>query len=50
MRSLARGVGTFGKMPLHGPFLSSAEIDEIVAWIDAGMPAGPAEDTQAGGS
>ena len=49
VRSLARGVGTFGKMPLQGPFLSSAEIDEIVAWIDAGMPAGPPQDTQAGG-
>jgi hypothetical protein len=31
-------------MPLQGPFLSSAEIDEIVAWIDAGMPAGPPDD------
>ena len=41
VRSLARGVGTFGKMPLQGPFLSSAEIDEIVAWIDAGMPEVP---------
>jgi hypothetical protein len=43
VRSLARGVGSFGKMPMHGPFLSSAEIDEIVAWIDAGMPLGPPE-------
>jgi len=41
VRSLVRGVGGFGKMPLQGPFLTSAEIDEIVAWIDAGMPAGP---------
>ena len=41
VRSLVRGVGGFGKMPLHGPFLSNAEIDEIVAWIDAGMPEGP---------
>jgi hypothetical protein len=45
VRSLARGVGGFGKMPLHGPFLSNAEIEEIVAWIDAGMPAGPPVDT-----
>jgi hypothetical protein len=44
VRSLARSVGAFGKMPLHGPFLSSAELEEIVAWIDAGMPAGPPED------
>lgn len=42
VRSLARGIGTFGKMPLHGPFLSAAEVDEIAAWIDAGMPEGPA--------
>jgi hypothetical protein len=45
VRSLTRGVGAFGKMPLHGPFLSSAEIEEIVAWIDAGMPSGRPEDT-----
>jgi hypothetical protein len=45
VRSLARGVGGFGKMPLQGPFLSTAEIDEIAAWIDAGMPEGPPEDT-----
>ena len=49
VRSLARGVGTFGKMPLHGPFLPTAEIEEIVAWIDAGMPAGPPENAQADG-
>jgi hypothetical protein len=47
VRSLARGVGAFGKMPLHGPFLSSAELEEIVAWIDAGMPAGPPGDGEA---
>ena len=45
VRSLARGVGGFGKMPLHGPFLPNAELEEIVAWIDAGMPAGPPVDT-----
>jgi hypothetical protein len=44
VRSLARSVGAFGKMPLHGPFLSSAELDEIVAWIESGMPAGPPQD------
>lgn len=41
VRSLTRGVGTVGKMPLRGPFLSNSEVDEIVAWIDAGMPGGP---------
>jgi hypothetical protein len=39
--ALARGVDNFGKMPLQGPFLSRSEIDEIVAWIDAGMPEEP---------
>ena len=48
VRSLARGVGGFGKMPLQGPFLSSAELDEIAAWIDAGMPENPPDDTAAG--
>lgn len=41
VRSLARGVGGFGKMPLNGPFVTTAELDEIAAWIDAGMPEGP---------
>ena len=45
VRSLRRGVGGFGKMPLNGPFLANAEIEEIVAWIDAGMPEGPPADT-----
>jgi hypothetical protein len=49
VRSLARGVGGFGKMPLQGPFLSTAEIDEIAAWIDTGMPEGPLENTKEGG-
>ena len=46
---LIRGVGGFGKMPLNGPFLANAEIEEIVAWIDAGMPEGPPADTTEGG-
>ena len=41
VRSLARSVGTSGRMPLRGPFVPGDEIDEIVAWIDAGMPEGP---------
>ena len=41
IRALARSVGTSGRMPLRGPFLSEAEIDDIVAWIDAGMPESP---------
>ena len=43
VRSLARSVGTWGRMPLRGPFLSDEEIDEIVSWIDGGMPEGPPE-------
>ena len=49
VRSLIRGVGGFGKMPLNGPFLANAEIEEIVVWIDAGMPEGPPADTTGGG-
>ena len=41
VRSLARTVLTFGRMPLRGPFVPRAEIDEIISWIDAGMPEGP---------
>ena len=44
VRSLYRGVGTFGKMPLRGPFISRAEVDEIARWIDDGMPEGPPEE------
>ena len=43
VRSLARSVGTSGRMPLRGPFMPAEEIDEIVAWIDAGMPKGPGD-------
>ena len=45
VQALARTVGTWGRMPLRGPFLSPEEIDEIVTWIDAGMPQGPPQDT-----
>ena len=41
VRSLARTVLTFGRMPLRGPFVPREEIDEIISWIDAGMPEGP---------
>ena len=41
VRALARAIGTSGRMPLRGPFLSGEEVDEIVAWIDSGMPEGP---------
>ena len=41
VRSLARTVLTFGRMPLRGPFIPREEIDEIISWIDSGMPEGP---------
>ena len=41
VKALARSVGTSGKMPLRGPFLATEEVDEIVAWIDGGMPECP---------
>ena len=44
VRSLARSILTFGRMPLRGPFLPPEELDEIVSWIDAGMPEGPPQD------
>jgi hypothetical protein len=44
IKSLAAGVGTSGRMPMHGPFLSREELEEIIAWIDAGTPEGPPSD------
>jgi hypothetical protein len=44
VRSLNRAIGTYGKMPLWGPFLSRSEVEEIIAWIAAGMPTGPEEE------
>ena len=43
VRALARSVGSWGRMPLRGPFLSEEETDEIASWIDRGMPEGPPE-------
>ena len=48
VRSLARAVGTYGKMPMRGPFLSRAEVDEVAGWIDNGMPEGPEDGSNAG--
>ncbi len=39
--SLTRGVASTGRMPLRGPFISKEEVDEVIAWIDNGMPKGP---------
>lgn len=38
VKILTRNVGGFRRMPSRGPYLSTGEIEEIVAWIDAGMP------------
>ena len=44
VRSLARAIANHGRMPLRGPFVSREEVDEIVTWIDTGMPEGPEAD------
>jgi hypothetical protein len=36
--ALRRGFGSIPKMPMGGPFLKEDEIQEIVRWIDSGMP------------
>ncbi len=36
--SLRRGFGTIPRMPMSGPFVKEDEIQEVVRWIDAGMP------------
>jgi hypothetical protein len=36
--ALREGVSPFPRMPAGGPFLADGEINQIVEWIDAGMP------------
>lgn len=36
--ALVRGVGGFSRMPKDGPYATTPEIDQIVAWINGGMP------------
>ena len=38
VKILMRHIGGFRRMPSRGPYLPNEEIDEIVEWIDAGMP------------
>jgi hypothetical protein len=38
VKILTRNIGGFRRMPSRGPYISSGEIQEIVDWIDAGMP------------
>ena len=35
---LSKGVGSIPRMPRGGPYLSDEAIEEIVRWIDSGMP------------
>ena len=36
--ALRRGFGSIPRMPMSGPFVKEDEIQEIVSWIDSGMP------------
>lgn len=38
IKILTRNIGGFRRMPSRGPYLSKEEIDEIITWIDSGMP------------
>jgi len=38
IQALEHGVGGFSRMPNYGPYLTPAQIDTIVAWINGGMP------------
>lgn len=38
VRILTNHIGGYRRMPSRGPYLSPEDIDEIVEWIDAGMP------------
>jgi len=38
VRILSNHIGAYRRMPSRGPYLAQEDIDEITAWIDAGMP------------
>jgi hypothetical protein len=38
VKILTRNIGGFRRMPSRGPYLTNEEIEEIVSWIDEGMP------------
>jgi len=38
VKILTRNIGGYRRMPSQGPYLSDEEIEEIVKWIDDGMP------------
>ena len=40
VKSLARAVGTSGRMPLRGPFMATTDIEEKGAGSDGGRPEG----------
>jgi hypothetical protein len=38
VKILKRNIGGYRRMPSRGPFVPEAEIEEIVNWINAGLP------------
>jgi hypothetical protein len=38
VKILRRNVGGFRRMPSRGPYLPNEEIEELVQWINTGMP------------
>lgn len=38
VKILSRNIGAFRRMPSRGPYLSKEEIQEIITWINDGMP------------
>jgi hypothetical protein len=38
IQALEKGVGGFSRMPQGGPYAKPEQIDQIVAWINGGMP------------
>jgi len=38
VRILTNHIGAYRRMPSRGPYLPQEHIDEIIEWIDAGMP------------
>ena len=36
--ALRRGFGSIPRMPMNGPFVREEEIQQIVDWIESGMP------------
>jgi hypothetical protein len=39
--ALTRGVDSFSRMPLDGPYASEAELQTLIDWINTGCPRNP---------